>query len=161
MGVRSILPYFPARICNRCACGLATHDVRRTVFGERFGAQCLARVVRRTVFSAPLTQVGIRAGRASSQNGRLRVSGLVERYIGALRQPVSAKRNPGGLVVDDESKCPVSGKRKYATEGEALSTAAHQIATTQAPKDLRAYLCSWCDAWHLTKNVGKTGKGRK
>jgi len=64
-------------------------------------------------------------------------------------------------VVDDESKCPVSGKRKYATEGEALSTAAHQIATTQAPKDLRAYFCSWCDAWHLTKNAGKAGKGRK
>jgi len=72
-----------------------------------------------------------------------------------------AKRNLGRIVVDDESKCPVSGKRKYATEGEARSTAAHQIATTQAPKDLRAYLCSWCDAWHLTKNAAKTRKGRR
>src|SRR5580693_136130 len=105
MGVRSILPYFCARICNR--------------------------------------------------------RGVIECNIGALRQPASAKRSPGRFVVDDESKCPVSGKRKYATEGEALSTAAHQIATTQAPKDLRAYLCSWCDAWHLTKNAAKTGKGRK
>jgi hypothetical protein len=74
---------------------------------------------------------------------------------------LKAKRNQGRLAVDDESKCRVSGKRKYATEGEALSMAAHQIATTQAPKDLRAYFCSWCDAWHLTKNAGKAGKGRK
>ncbi len=80
--------------------------------------------------------------------------------LGAVRQRISAKKNLGRIVVDDESKCPVSGKRKYATEGEALSTAAHQIATTKAPKDLRAYLCSWCDAWHLTKNAAKTRKGR-
>jgi hypothetical protein len=60
-------------------------------------------------------------------------------------------------VVEDESKCPVSGKRKYATEGEALATAAHQISTAHAPKELRAYLCSWCDAWHLTKGE-KGGK---
>lgn len=66
-----------------------------------------------------------------------------------------------GLVVDSESKCPVSGKRKYSTEGEALATAAHQIATTNAPKELRAYLCSWCEAWHLTKNSEKAGKRRK
>jgi hypothetical protein len=65
-----------------------------------------------------------------------------------------------GPVVDNESKCPVSGKRKYATEGEALATAAHQIAAANAPKDLRAYLCSWCDAWHLTKNAGRSGKDR-
>jgi hypothetical protein len=64
------------------------------------------------------------------------------------------------LDVDDESKCPVSGKRKYATEGEALATAAHQIANNNAPKDLRAYQCSWCDAWHLTKNAGKPHKNR-
>ena len=64
------------------------------------------------------------------------------------------------LVFDNESKCPVSGKRMYATEGEALATAAHQIATANAPKDLRAYLCSWCDAWHLTKNAGKARKDR-
>jgi hypothetical protein len=64
-------------------------------------------------------------------------------------------------VVDDDSKCPVSGKRKYGTEGEALATAAHQIATTNAPKELRAYLCSWCEAWHLTKDASKAGKRRK
>jgi hypothetical protein len=63
--------------------------------------------------------------------------------------------------VDDESKCPVTGKRKYATEGEALATAAHQIATGNAPKELRAYLCSWCDAWHLTKDGGRRGKDRR
>ena len=63
--------------------------------------------------------------------------------------------------MNDESKCPVSGKRRYASEGEALATALHQIATANAPKDLRAYLCSWCDAWHLTKRTGKVGKQRK
>ena len=61
----------------------------------------------------------------------------------------------------DESKCPVSGKQKYASEGEALATAAHQIGTANAPKDLRAYLCSWCDAWHLTKNTGSGQTRRK
>jgi hypothetical protein len=39
--------------------------------------------------------------------------------------------------VDNEEKCPVSGKRKYATEGEALATAQHQMATGNAPGGLR------------------------
>jgi len=60
--------------------------------------------------------------------------------------------------MDDESKCPVSGKRKYASEGEALATAAHQIVTANAPKELRAYRCSWCEAWHLTKNARRPEK---
>ena len=63
-------------------------------------------------------------------------------------------------VMDPDAKCPVSGKRKYATEGEALATAAHQIETSHAPKDLRAYLCSWCDSWHLTKGAGQPGNHR-
>jgi hypothetical protein len=67
----------------------------------------------------------------------------------------------GGFTMDNESKCPVTGKRKYATEGEALATAAHQIATANAPKQLRAYLCTWCGCWHLTKNAGKVGKDRR
>jgi hypothetical protein len=71
------------------------------------------------------------------------------------------QESPEGFVVGDESKCPVSGKRKYASEGEALATAAHQIATANAPKELRAYLCSWCGSWHLTKNAGRTDKGRR
>jgi hypothetical protein len=66
-----------------------------------------------------------------------------------------------GPAVDGQEKCAVSGKRKYASEGEALATAAHQIANVGAPKDLRAYLCSWCEAWHLTKGAAKGGKGRK
>ena len=57
--------------------------------------------------------------------------------------------------MDNESKCPVTGKRKYATKGEALATAAHQIANNDAPKQLGAYLCAYCDAWHLTKNGGR------
>jgi hypothetical protein len=64
------------------------------------------------------------------------------------------------LAVDEAEKCPVSGKRKYASEREALATAAHQIAAANAPKNLRAYFCSWCEAWHLTKNAGKGGKVR-
>ena len=64
-------------------------------------------------------------------------------------------------MANNEPKCAVTGKRKYLTEGEALATAAHQIATANAPKDLRAYLCSWCEAWHLTKNPGKPRKHRK
>jgi hypothetical protein len=31
----------------------------------------------------------------------------------------SKQESSEGLVVDNESKCPVSGKRKYASEGEA------------------------------------------
>jgi hypothetical protein len=57
--------------------------------------------------------------------------------------------------MDNESKCPVTGKRKYATEGEALATAAFQIASNDAPKQLRAYLCAYCETWHLTKNAGR------
>jgi hypothetical protein len=64
------------------------------------------------------------------------------------------------IVGDNEPKCPVTAKRKYASEGEALATAAHQTATNNAP-DLQAYLCPWCDAWHLTKNTGRAGKGRR
>jgi hypothetical protein len=63
--------------------------------------------------------------------------------------------------MDNESKCPVSGKRMYSIEAEALATAAHQIATTDAPKDLRAYLCTCCNAWHLTKNAGRTARDRR
>jgi hypothetical protein len=63
--------------------------------------------------------------------------------------------------MDYESKCPVTGKRKYDTEGEALSTAAHQISTNAAPKDLRAYVCAYCDSWHLTKGTGKIEKKQK
>ncbi len=59
--------------------------------------------------------------------------------------------------MQDDSKCPVSGKRKYATEGEALSTAAHQMETGNAP-NLTAYRCEWCDTWHLTKNCGPKAK---
>ena len=67
---------------------------------------------------------------------------------------------PGSLSMDNASKCPVTGKRKYATEGAALATAKHQIATSDAPRELHAYRCNWCRAWHLTKKIEKHGKGR-
>jgi hypothetical protein len=56
--------------------------------------------------------------------------------------------------------CAVTGKRKYMTEGEALSTAAHQMEAANAPK-LKAYRCEWCDAWHLTKSSGPKTKRRR
>jgi hypothetical protein len=64
-------------------------------------------------------------------------------------------------VLENQEKCPVSGKRKYSSKGGALATASHQIATTAAPKELRAYRCEWCKAWHLTKKEATLGKHRK
>jgi len=58
-------------------------------------------------------------------------------------------------MMDNDSKCPVTGKRQYPTEREALETAAHQISSNDAPKELRAYLCPYCETWHLTKNSGR------
>jgi hypothetical protein len=54
-----------------------------------------------------------------------------------------------------EPNCEVTGKRKYLSEREALDTATHQLTLPNAPKNLRAYHCSWCETWHLTKNAAK------
>jgi hypothetical protein len=62
--------------------------------------------------------------------------------------------------MDNAPKCPVSGKRKYPTEGAALATARHQVATAAAPATLHAYRCNWCHAWHLTKKPEKSGDDR-
>ena len=67
----------------------------------------------------------------------------------------------GRRGVDESTKCPVSGKRKYETEGDALATAAHQMSDGEATKELRAYRCNWCATWHLTKNAGKAGQDSK
>jgi hypothetical protein len=45
-----------------------------------------------------------------------------------------------GLAMENASKCPVSGKRKYATEGAALATTKQQITTADAPMKHSAYL---------------------
>jgi hypothetical protein len=55
----------------------------------------------------------------------------------------------------NETNCEVTGKRKYLSEREALDTARHQLSLPNAPKNLSAYLCTWCETWHLTKNAGK------
>ena len=81
------------------------------------------------------------------------VVAVLSRHVGQL--PAELRRSH----VDDDSKCPVTGKRKYETEGEALSTAAHQKATANAP-ELRAYVCQWCSAWHLTKSTNSRTKNR-
>jgi hypothetical protein len=62
--------------------------------------------------------------------------------------------------MDNAPKCPVSGKRKYATESAALATAKHQVATADAPTELRTYRCHWCHAWHLTKKKEKWDNDR-
>jgi hypothetical protein len=47
--------------------------------------------------------------------------------------------------------CPTSGKRMYANEREAKSTAAHQLSREQSPPPhLKIYLCPYCRAYHLT-----------
>jgi hypothetical protein len=76
------------------------------------------------------------------------------------RQSCGCEESPIKLAMDNASKCPVSGKRKYATEGAALATAKHQVATADVPIELRAYRCNWCHAWHLTKNTEKKDKDR-
>lgn len=55
--------------------------------------------------------------------------------------------------MDHPDNCPVSGKRKYDSERDALATAAHQISTNNAPENLKAYQCQWCESWHLTKGA--------
>ena len=75
-------------------------------------------------------------------------------------QDRGSEESPTRLAMDNASKCPVSGKRKYATEGAALATAKHQIATADMPMELRAYRCNWCKAWHLTKKTDKAGENR-
>jgi hypothetical protein len=72
-----------------------------------------------------------------------------------------SEESPGRLAMDDALKCPVSGKRKYPTEGAALATAKHQVATADAPMELRAYRCNWCNAWHLTKKTENIRKDRR
>jgi hypothetical protein len=57
----------------------------------------------------------------------------------------------------NEEKCMVSGKRMYASEGEALATADHQRSLGNTREELRAFRCDWCGAWHLTKKPPKTG----
>jgi hypothetical protein len=55
----------------------------------------------------------------------------------------------------NEQNCEVTGKRKYLSEREALETATHQLSLPNAPKQLKTYLCTWCETWHLTKSAGK------
>jgi hypothetical protein len=93
--------------------------------------------------------------RTSSPTVKVLINYVTGRFTGDAKRDFTE-----GLAVGDEEKCPVSGKRKYWSEGEALATAVHQIATARAPKELRAYRCSWCEAWHLTKNAGKGDKER-
>jgi len=78
----------------------------------------------------------------------------------ATRRDVESKESPKRLAMDNASKCPVSGKRRYATEGSALATAKHQAATATAPMELRAYRCNWCHAWHLTKRKEESDRDR-
>ena len=62
----------------------------------------------------------------------------------------------------DGRRIKMSGQRQAPVRNREGSSGYRrtQIATTNAPKDLRAYLCTWCDSWHLTKNANREGKRR-
>jgi hypothetical protein len=52
---------------------------------------------------------------------------------------------------DQPKTCSVSGKRMYASEREANSTAAHRMNDKEnAPAQLQTYKCLYCGSWHLT-----------
>jgi len=60
-------------------------------------------------------------------------------------ETLPAKRDPA-------QTCSVSGKRMYASEREAKSTALHRIADKETgPAQLRTYKCLYCGAWHLSR----------
>ena len=79
----------------------------------------------------------------------------------------------GGEGREQPQKCSVSGKRMYATEGEANATAAHRMSDKRGmpnkpgvsdreerPGQLRSYLCIYCMAWHLTSGPA-SGKRKR
>ena len=100
--------------------------------------------------------------RANLEGGRPRFHGHRPLESAASFRRSNLLVTPQRVAVDNDSKCPVTGKRKYATEGEALATATHQIASNDAPKQLRPYLCPHCEAWHLTKNANhRTNPGKR
>jgi DNA-directed RNA polymerase subunit RPC12/RpoP len=47
--------------------------------------------------------------------------------------------------------CPVSGKKKYQSNGDALGWASNYLSRFDGPSFLRAYKCPHCGSWHLTK----------
>jgi hypothetical protein len=49
-------------------------------------------------------------------------------------------------MAQNSENCPVSRKRKYDSEREALATASRQISTNNALKAWKAYPCQWCEA---------------
>ena len=56
----------------------------------------------------------------------------------------SLQRNPPEV-------CSVTGKRMYASEGEAKATAAHRLADQKSgPAQLKTYKCQYCESWHLS-----------
>jgi hypothetical protein len=65
----------------------------------------------------------------------------------------TSRWEPDGEGREQPQKCSVSGKRMYATEGEANATAAHRMSDKQGPTgQLRSYLFIYCMAWHLTSS---------
>ncbi len=58
----------------------------------------------------------------------------------------------GGTEKPQPRTCAVSGKRIYANEREASSTASHRMSDKQSsvPQKLRVYKCLYCDGFHLT-----------
>jgi hypothetical protein len=70
--------------------------------------------------------------------------------MSAKRHKPDASREARAVSWVEAPLCPVSGKRMYADESEANSTAAHRMSEERGPAQLSTYKCEYCGAWHLT-----------
>jgi hypothetical protein len=75
--------------------------------------------------------------------------------MSAKRHKPNASREPSAVSWDQPQLCAVSGKRMYADEAEANSTAAHRMSEERGPAQLSTYKCQYCGAWHLTSKKAR------
>jgi hypothetical protein len=67
-----------------------------------------------------------------------------------MKPPLESQAPQG----DPSRICSVTGKRMYANEREAKSTAAHRLADKETgPPQLKIYKCQYCDCWHLSSKA--------
>jgi hypothetical protein len=58
---------------------------------------------------------------------------------------------PDQTIKPPPRTCPVTGKRVYPNEPEAIATAKHRMSDSQsAAPNLRTYKCLYCSGYHLT-----------
>jgi hypothetical protein len=75
--------------------------------------------------------------------------------MSARRDKPDAFREARAVSWVEPQLCPVSGKRMYADESEASSTAAHRMSEAAGPTQLSTYKCEYCGAWHLTSKKAR------